>query len=266
MGHEVRVADPLGCVPILEGGRATIRYRGRPLPLPDRVLPRIGTSGTSHAIAVVRHFELMGVPTLNGADAIARAKDKLGCLQRLAARSIRVPDTLIARYPRDLKRLLKRVGGSPVVLKLLRGTQGTGVMFGEGPAAVEALLETMWSLGEDVLIQRFVTESKGRDVRTLVVGGRVRAAMRRIAREGEFRSNLHRGGSGEQIRLSKAMERAAVRAVKAIGLDAAGVDLLESEQGRQVIEVNASPGFEGLEATTGTNVAGLLVKAAIRAR
>lgn len=265
LGHAVEVVDPLKCVLLLAGGKPSILLRGRPMGAPDVVLPRVGTTGTAYSIAVVRHFDLMKVPLVNGHGPIARAKNKLGCLQLLAQKGIRVPDTLMSRYPRDLDKMMKLVGGPPLIMKLLRGTQGTGVIFAESRASVESMLETIWSLGEDIMLQRFIAESKGRDVRALVIDGRVRAAMRRIGREGEFRSNIHRGGVGEKVKLERDYEKAAVAAAQAVGLKLAGVDILESEGGPMVIEVNSSPGFQGLEAATGENIARLFIQAAARA-
>jgi ribosomal protein S6--L-glutamate ligase len=264
-GHHVDVADPLKCVLLMSRGEPSILLGGRQLKRPDVVLPRIGIAGTEYSIAVVQHFELMGVPVVNGHSAIARAKNKLDCLQRLAARGIPVPDTLMSRYPRDLDRLMKLLGGPPVIMKLLRGTQGTGVIYAESKASIESTLETIWSLGEDILVQRFIAESKGKDVRVLVIGGKARAAMRRVAPEGEFRSNIHRGAVGQPVKLTKVHERIAVRAAAAVGLDLAGVDILESAAGPMVIEVNASPGFEGLEEATKQNVAGMFIEAARQA-
>jgi ribosomal protein S6--L-glutamate ligase len=264
LGHDVDIADPLKCVLRLSHGQPSMLVGVRTLKAPDAVLPRIGTAGTTYSIAVVRHFELMGVPVVNRASAIEHAKNKLSCLQLLAMKGVPVPDTLISRYPRDLDKMMKHVGGPPLILKLLRGTQGTGVIFAESKASVESMLETIWSLGEDIMIQRFVAESKGRDIRVLVVNGEARAAMRRIGPEGEFRSNIHRGGIGQPVELTKAFKRIAVKAAAAAGLELAGVDVLESSAGPQVIEVNASPGFEGLEAATKQNIAKLFVEAAVR--
>ncbi len=265
LGHEVDIADPLKCVLRLSHGDPSMLVGVRTLKAPDAVLPRIGTAGTTYSIAVVRHFELMGVPVVNAASAIETAKNKLSCLQLLAKKGVPVPDTLISRYPRDLDKMMKLVGGPPLILKLLRGTQGTGVIFAESKASVESMLETIWSLGEDIMIQRFIAESRGKDIRVLVINGEVCAAMRRIGPEGEFRSNIHRGGVGEAVQLPKAFERIAVRAAQAAGLALAGVDVLESSSGPMVIEVNASPGFEGLEAATKQNIAKLFVEAAVKA-
>jgi ribosomal protein S6--L-glutamate ligase len=265
LGHQVDVADPLKCILRLSHGQPSMLLGGRTLQRPHAVLPRIGTAGTTYSIAVVRHFELMGVPVVNRSTAIEQAKNKLACLQILAAKGVPVPDTLMSRYPRDLDKLMKLVSGPPLILKLLRGTQGTGVIFAESKASVESMLETIWSLGEDIMIQRFIAESKGKDIRALVIDGEVRAAMRRIGAEGEFRSNIHRGGTGEPVKLSKAYERIAMKAAAAAGLRLAGVDILESSAGPMVIEVNASPGFEGLEEATKKNIARMFVEAAVRA-
>jgi len=180
LGHTVDIADPLKCVLRLSHGSPSMLVGVRTLKPPDAVLPRIGTAGTTYSIAVVRHFELMNVPVVNRASAIEHAKNKLSCLQLLARKGVPVPDTLISRYPRDLDKMMTLVGGAPLILKLLRGTQGTGVIFAESKASVESMLETIWSLGEDIMIQRFIAESKGKDIRILVVNGEARAAMRRI--------------------------------------------------------------------------------------
>jgi ribosomal protein S6--L-glutamate ligase len=232
--------------------------------MPDALIPRIGTFATAYSIAVVRQFDLLKVPVVNEPGPIARARNKLGCLQLLASKGIRVPDTLISRYPRNLDKLIELVGGTPVILKLLRGTQGTGVIFAESHASVESMLETIWSLGEDIMLQRFIEESKGRDLRVLVIDGKVRSCMRRIGAEGEFRSNIHRGGMGERVELPREYERAAIAAAETVGLRLAGVDILESADGPLVIEVNASPGFQGLEAATGDNVAKMIVEHAAK--
>jgi ribosomal protein S6--L-glutamate ligase len=264
-GHRTDVIDPLKCVLLLNSGEPAMLLGGRPLARPDVVLPRVGTTGTAYSLAVVRQFDLMKVPLVNNHGPIARAKNKLGCLQLLASRGVRVPDTLISRYPRNLDKLMRLIGGPPLIMKLLRGTQGTGVIFAESKASVESMLETIWSLGEDILLQRFIAESKGKDVRALVIDGKVRAAMRRIGAEGEFRSNIHRGGVGQKLRMPKEYEKAAIAAAEAVGLRLAGVDLLESAEGPMVIEVNSSPGFQGLEAATGENIARMFVDAAVRA-
>jgi ribosomal protein S6--L-glutamate ligase len=263
-GHEPVVIDPLRCVLDIGRRKAAVLYGGRELKPVKAVIPRIGTFGTDYSIAVVRQFNVMGVPSVNDATPIARARNKFGCLQLLARRGVRVPETLMSRYPRNLDKLIGLVGGTPLIMKLLKGTQGTGVIFAESAASVESTLETIWSLGEDIMLQRFIRESKGRDLRALVIDGKVVSAMRRIGREGEFRSNIHRGGVGEPVKLNKACERAAIVATETMGLKLSGVDLLESREGPLVIEVNSSPGFQGLEAATGQNIAAMIVKYAIR--
>ena len=263
-GRKVRVVDPLKCVVSLMGGQPGLLLNGKPMERPDVVIPRIGTTGTAYCLAVVRQLEHMGVPCVNSAGPIARARNKLGCLQILAQHGIRVPDTVISRYPRHLDRLIALLGGTPLILKLLRGTQGTGVIFADSVPAVESMLETIWSLGEDIMLQRFIAESKGRDVRALVVDGKIRASMRRIGREGEFRSNIHRGGVGEKVKLKPEYAHLALAAAEACGLKVAGVDILESKDGPMVIEVNASPGFQGLEEATGGNVARMIVEYALK--
>lgn len=261
-GDALRILDPLQCHLMLAGGGGRIGYQGRELRRPDVVLPRIGPSSPTYALAVVNQFELMGVPLVNGFGPIARARDKLLSLQILAGEGVAIPRTVVARNPSHLPQSLAEVGGPPVVLKLAQGTQGVGVMLADSRHAVEATLDTLWSLGQNILIQEFVAESRGRDVRALVIGGRVVAAMRRQAKLGEFRSNIHRGGEGTGLRVEEipAYAQAALRATRALGLEVAGVDMLESDSGPKVIEINASPGFEGLELATGLDVASLILE------
>ena len=258
-GHRLSVLDPLQCYLAVERSRPRMWYQGRELSHVDVVLPRIGPSITGYGLAVVNQFELMGVPLVNSFQAIARARDKLLSLQLLSQHGIAVPKTVVARNPSHVQQSLTEVGGPPVVLKLLHGTHGVGVMLADSQHAVESTLDTLWSLGQNILIQEFVAESRGRDIRALVIGGRVAAAMRRQARIGEFRSNIHRGGEGSAIDLDPRYAQAAVEATRVMGLDIAGVDMLESGSGPKVIEINASPGFEGLERTTGLDVAGLIL-------
>jgi ribosomal protein S6--L-glutamate ligase len=264
MGHRLRVLDPLACTLVLDPGGTRLVHRGREIRSADCAIPRIGAALPGEAVAVVTHLEAMGVPTLNRSEAIRRARDKLLTLQILASRGISVPRTVLARSPESLDYALELVGGPPVVLKLLHGAQGVGVILVESRSMIGGTLDTLWALGHDVLIQEFVAESRGRDVRALVIGGRVIAAMRRQARGDEWRSNLHRGGVGESLSLEAAFERAAIESTRALGLDVAGVDLLEGRNGPQVIEVNASPGFEGLERVTGMDIAGAILRHAER--
>ena len=202
---------------------------------------------------------MMGVPCLNGAVAIARSRDKLRAMQLLTKKDIDVPITVCARTPKDLDLMLELVGGTPVIVKLQQGTQGIGVMIAETRQAVSSLLETLWGMGQEIIVQQYIAESKGRDVRALVVGDRVVGAVRRKARKGEFRANIHRGGEGRPIRLSEAFAQTAVKAAKVLGLEVAGVDLLEGKDGPLVMELNSSPGFEGLERATGKDIAGAIV-------
>jgi len=258
-GHEPVVLDTLACEPLVAAGAGAVLFEGRPLAGIDVVVPRIGASVTAHGLAVVEQLELLGVPSVNPAVAIARSRDKLRCLQLLAAAGLDVPRTMLVRDGADLKAAERAMGGLPLVVKLVRGTQGIGVMLARTRDELASMLGTMRDLGQEFVLQEFVAESKGRDVRVLVVGGRVVGAMRRRARKGEFRSNLHRGGEGEAVELPEAYARAAVSAARVMGLDVAGVDLLEGKDGPRLIEVNSSPGFEGMEGATGLDVAGLIV-------
>jgi len=265
-GHPLRVVDTLKCALVVETGRSTLVSGGAPLAGVDVAVPRIGASITARGVAVVAQLELMGVPVVNGSAAIARSRDKLRCVQDLAGAGVDVPRTVLARSPGDVAEALRLVGGLPVIVKLLRGTQGVGVMIARSEAEIRSLLDTMHELGQELVLQEFVGESEGRDVRVLVVGGRAVAAMRRRARAGEFRSNLHRGGAGEAVGLPPAYASIAERAARVTGLEVAGVDLLETTAGPRVIEVNSSPGFQGLERATGADIAGLIVEhAAARA-
>jgi len=254
-----KIVDALKCHLVLAQGRPRVFFEGQELAGLAAALPRIGARATAHGLAVVRQLEAQGVPLVNGAQAIAQSRDKLRCLQLLAAQGVDIPRTVLARGAGDVEMLLDQVGGLPAILKLIQGTQGVGVMIAHSRAEVESFLSTLWDLGQEILLQEFIAESKGRDVRALVVGERVVAAMRREARAGEFRSNIHRGGAGVSIALDAGFEAAAVRAARVLGLDVAGVDLLESAAGPKVMEVNSSPGFEGLERATGQDIASAIV-------
>ena len=258
-GLRPRVLDVLACDLVLETGHPRLFHRGEELAPPACALPRIGASVTGHGLAVVRQLEALGVPLVNGSRAIECSRDKLRALQLLAEQGVPVPRTVLARGKGDLEALVAQVGGLPAILKLPQGTQGVGVMIAHSMAEVESILTTLRDLGQEILLQEFIAESKGCDVRALVVGGRVVGAMRREARSGEFRSNLHRGGAGRSLELDAAFAEAAVRAARGLGLEVAGVDLLESAGGPKVVEVNSSPGFEGLEKATGLDVAGAIV-------
>ena len=262
-GLRPKVLDVLACDLLLESGHPRLFHKGEELRAPQVSLPRIGASVTGHGLAVVRQLEALGVPLVNGSRAIEASRDKLRALQLLSAAGVPVPRTVLARGGGELSKLVQLVGGLPAILKLLQGTQGVGVMIAHSMAEVESILTTLRDLGEEILLQEFIAEAKGADVRALVVGGRVVGAMRREARSGEFRSNLHRGGAGRAHALEPAFEQAAVRAAAVLGLEVAGVDLLESTGGPKVMEVNSSPGFEGLERASGVDVAGAIV---LRAR
>jgi ribosomal protein S6--L-glutamate ligase len=262
-GHTVQVMDPLRCNLVIDRHKPSMFYGKDEVANIDVVLPRIGTTITDYGLAVVNHFDMMGIPVVNNSTPIARARDKLRCLQLLSRHDIDIPRTVMLRNPQHMAGVLEMVGGVPLILMLLKGTQGIGVMIAETREAVESVLETMWGLGQNILLQEFVQESKGRDVRALVVGGRVVAAMRRTARMGEFRSNLHRGGSGTVVELDETYQRVALDAARVLGLEIAGVDLLESNRGPKVMEINASPGFEGLERATGLDIARMMIDHAV---
>jgi ribosomal protein S6--L-glutamate ligase len=258
-GHQVKVLNTLRFAIDLSGDDPDLQFRGRPLSHYDAVLPRIGASITYFGTAVVRQFEQMDVYTPNTANGIATARDKLRAYQVLSRHHVGMPPTTFVRDRADLLAAIERVGGAPVVIKLLEGTQGIGVILAPDLNVAAAVIETLHRTNQNVLIQHFVAESRGRDVRALVVGERVVAAMRRVATGDEFRSNLHRGGRVERIELDPAFEQLAVRSAQIMGLRVAGVDMLESDDGPLVMEVNSSPGLEGIETATGLDVAGAIV-------
>lgn len=263
LGHKVKIVDPLQCTMLLDTGRSKLFYRGKRLLRVDVVIPRIAASVTHYGLAVMNTFEQMGAPVLNPARAVAAARDKFLALQVLSGHNVGIPRTLLARAPRDLESKLDLLGEMPVVLKLMEGTHGVGVMLAENREAVQSIVSSFWEFGKHIFAQRFVAESRGRDVRAFVVGNEVVAAMRRTAKVGEFRSNIHRGGVGEKVELEEPFVRAALRATRLLGLRVAGVDLLESEKGPLVMEVNASPGLRGIEEATGVDVAGAIIRYAV---
>jgi ribosomal protein S6--L-glutamate ligase len=263
-GFRVKLIDVLRCNLALESGNPRLYHRGKEVRRLSVALPRIGASVTVPGLSVVRQLEAMGVPLVNGAAAIAKSRHKLAALQELAAAGVPIPRTALARGGGDVGALLEQVGGLPAILKLTQGTQGVGVMIAHSEAEVISILGTLWDLGQEILLQEFVAESRGRDVRALVVGGRVVGAFRREARKGEFRSNVHRGGLGSKVELAPEYADAAVRAARVLGLEVAGVDLLESDAGPKVMELNSSPGFEGLERATGIDVAAEIIDFAAR--
>lgn len=254
-GHEAAVLDTLRFSIFVEPGAPQLYYKQKPLVHYDAVIPRIGASVTQFGTAVVRQFEQMGVFTLSSSQAITVSRDKLRSVQVLSRHNIGIPATAFVWDRSHVLQAIEQVGGAPVIIKLLEGTQGIGVILADQEATAEAIVETLQSAKQNVLIQKFVKESKGRDIRALVVGDRVVAAMRRIAVGNEFRSNVHRGGRAEPVKLDANFERTAIRAAQILGLRVAGVDMLEADSGPQVMEVNSSPGLEGIETSTRVNVA-----------
>lgn len=258
-GHAVRVLDTVKFSIDLTKGEPELFYRSKVLSQYDAVLPRIGASITYFGTAVVRQFEQMDVFVGNSSAGIANSRDKLRCLQILSKHHIGMPPTTFVRARKDILPAIERVGSAPVVIKLIEGTQGVGVILAESTKIAEAIIETLQSTNQNVLVQKFVAESRGRDVRAFVVGDQVVAAMRRVAAGNEFRSNVHRGGSTEPVELSDEAKHLAVRAAQIMGLRIAGVDMLEANEGPQVMEVNSSPGLEGIERCTQLDIAGAVI-------
>jgi ribosomal protein S6--L-glutamate ligase len=259
-GHEVHVINTLRCYMNITAERPSIHYQGKALDNYDAVIPRIGASVTFYGAALVRLFETNGVFCVNGSLPITRARDKLRCLQLLARKNIGLPVTGFAHSPDDIDDLIKLVGGAPLVIKLLEGTQGIGVVLAETKNAARSVIDAFLGIKANILLQEYVKEAGGADIRCFVVDGKVIAAMQRQAPPGEFRSNLHRGGHAQPVSISEAERVAAVRAAKVMGLNVAGVDILRSERGPLVMEVNASPGLRGIESTTGIDAADLIVE------
>lgn len=259
-GHEVKVLNTLKFAIDLQRGVPDLYYRQKALADYDAVLPRIGASITYYGTAVVRQFQEMDVFCANTAHGISNSRDKLRSLQILSRHHIGIPRTTFVRDKKDVLPAIERVGGAPVIIKLIEGTQGIGVLLAESVSAAESIVELLQSQKQNVLIQKFVAESKGRDIRAFVVGDRVVAAMRRVAQGQEFRSNVHRGGIAEAVELSEEYIETAVRATQIMGLQVAGVDMLEGKNGPQIMEINSSPGLEGIETCTGLDVAGAVVE------
>lgn len=254
-GHLVRVIDPLKCYMRVTSHNPSIHFRGEKLENFDAIIPRIGASITFYGTAVVRQFEMMDVYSLNESVAISRSRDKLRSMQLLARKGIGLPVTGFAHHPDDGEDILNMVGGAPVVIKLLEGTQGMGVVLAETKNACESVIDAFRELEAYFLVQEYIAEAGQCDIRCFVIGDKVVAAMMRRAREGEFRSNLHRGGRAEAIKITPEERSIATRAAKILGLNVAGVDLMRSKHGPLVLEVNSSPGLEGIEATSGKNIA-----------
>ena len=259
-GHDVQVINHKRCYMNIASHNPSVHYNGEPLTGFDAVIPRIGASVTFYGTAVVRQFEMMDVYSLNESVAITRSRDKLRACQLMARKGIGLPVTGFANAPGDTADLLNLVKGAPVVIKLLEGTQGVGVVLAETRKAAESVIEAFRGLEANFMVQEFIAEAGGADIRCLVVGDKIVAAMKRQAKEGEFRSNLHRGGSAQLVKLTPEERSTAVRAAKIMGLNVAGVDLLRSNHGPVVMEVNSSPGLEGIENATGKNVAGMIIQ------
>jgi ribosomal protein S6--L-glutamate ligase len=259
-GHEVIVLDALRCYMNITSMRPSIHYRGGNQAGFDAVIPRIGASVTFYGTAVLRQFEMMGVYPLNESVAITRSRDKLRSMQLLARKGIGLPVTGFANNPDDVSDLIKMVGGAPLVIKLLEGTQGIGVVLAETAKAAESVIEAFMGLDANILVQEYIKEAGGADIRCLVIGDKVVASMKRQAKEGEFRSNLHRGGSASLIKITPEERSTAVRAARVMGLNVAGVDLLRSNHGPVVMEVNSSPGLEGIENASGKDIAGMCIE------
>jgi ribosomal protein S6--L-glutamate ligase len=259
-GHDVQVVDYLRCYMNITSHRPQIIFQGEPLSGLDALIPRIGASHTFYGTAVVRQFEMMGVYPTNESQAISRSRDKLRSLQLLSRAGIGLPVTGFAHSTKDVQGLIDLVGGAPLVIKLLEGTQGIGVVLAETNKAAESVIEAFRGLDANILVQEFIKEAGGADLRCFVVGGRVIASMKRTAASGEFRSNLHRGGTAESIRLTPEERSTAVRAAKIMGLRVAGVDMLRSNHGPVIMEVNSSPGLEGIEEASKIDVAGKIIE------
>ena len=259
-GHTVRVLDPLRCYLKIAPGQFQLNYKARPLKGFDAVIPRIGASITRYGTAVLRQFEMMGAYTPNSSDAILRARDKLRCHQLLAGQGIGLPTTVFGDNPDDTQDLLNLLGEPPHIIKLNEGSQGAGVILAEQLSASRSVIEALRGLYANFLVQEFIPEANGADIRCFVVGDKVVAAMKRQAAAGEFRSNLHRGGAATLVELSIDEQDTALRAAQVMGLGVAGVDLLRSSRGAMVLEVNSSPGLEGIEGITGVDIAGAMVE------
>lgn len=260
LGHEAKVIDHLKCSIVTEAGNPQLLYQGKRLEGIDAVIPRIGASVTMYGTAVVRQFEMMNVVVANSSLSIVRSRDKLRSVQIFSNNEVAIPKTVFANHPRDVEMLIKEIGGAPLVIKLLEGTQGIGVVLAETKKAAQSVIEAFYGLKADILIQEFIEEAGGADIRAFIVNGKVIGAMKRQGKEGEFRSNLHRGGSAAKIKMTKEEKDMAIKAAKAMGLNVAGVDLLQSKRGPLVLEVNSSPGLEGIEKAMEKDVAKQIVQ------
>ncbi|TVP93175.1 MAG: 30S ribosomal protein S6--L-glutamate ligase [Thioalkalivibrio sp.] len=259
-GHQLDIINTTRCYMNIASRRPEIYYNGARLPVYDAVIPRIGASITFYGLAVLRQFEMMGVYPVNESVAIGRSRDKLRSMQLLARDGISLPVTTFAHDPKHTEEVIKLAGGTPVVIKLLEGTQGIGVMLTDTDRSAKSVIETFRGANINILVQEFIKEAGGTDIRAFVIGGKVVAAMKRTGAAGDFRSNLHRGGSAETIRISPEERSTAIRAAKSMGLNVCGVDMLRSNHGPVVMEINSSPGLEGVEKATGKDIAGMIVQ------
>lgn len=259
-GHNVQVVNPLRCYMNITSAKPMVHYKEQMLNEFDAIIPRIGSSITFYGTAILRHFEMMGMYSLNESTSISRSRDKLRCLQILSRSGIGLPTTSYAHSTKMSEKLIEMVGGAPCVIKLIEGTQGKGVILAETPKAAESVIDGLRQMKAHFLVQEFIKESNGCDIRAFVIGNKVVASMMRKAKEGEFRSNLHRGGSAVQVEISDVEAQVAVNSAKALGLNVAGVDLLRSSRGPLVLEVNSSPGLQGIENSTGLNIAEMIIK------
>lgn len=259
-GHEVHIIDHLKCDMMIQQNALEMYYEGKSLEGFDAIIPRIGASVTFYGTAVVRQFEMMDVFSANKSLAITRSRDKLRSMQMMAAAGLGLPRTAFTNYSKEEKRIVQELGGAPLIIKLLEGTQGLGVVLAETPKAARSVIEAFHGLKARIIVQEFIKEAKAADIRAFVVNGEVVGAMKRQGKEGEFRSNLHRGGSSALIKLSRSEKAAAVKAASTMGLNIAGVDMLQSARGPLILEVNSSPGLEGIESATGKDIAGKIIE------
>jgi ribosomal protein S6--L-glutamate ligase len=259
-GHDITPIDYMNCDLVLEQGESKIIYQGEELEIPDVIIPRIGANYTNYGASVIRQFTLLGATTTVTSDALMNSRNKFLCLQLLSRNGVKMPKTGFSSTSASSKKLIEYVGGVPVVVKLLEGTHGLGVLLLDSESSAESVLDAFSELGARVMVQQFIKESSGMDIRAIVAGGKVVASMKRTAQEGEFRSNIHRGGVGEMIQLTPEQEATAIKSAEVVGLGIAGVDMLVSDNGAMVIEVNSSPGIEGIETYTQLDVAQEFIK------
>ena len=259
-GHEAHVIDYVRCYMNITSHNPKVMYQGEPMEGYDAIIPRIGATNTFYGTAVVRQFEMMGVFSANESQSISRSRDKLRCLQLLARKGIGIPVTAVADSTKDVQGLINIVGRAPLIIKLVEGTQGIGVVLAETDKAAESVIQAFRELSANILVQEYIAEAKGADIRCFVVGRKVVASMKRQGPEGEFRSNLHRGGHAEKVKLTPEERSTAIRSAKSMGLNVCGVDILRSNHGPVVMEVNSSPGLEGIETTTGVDVADTIIR------